>query len=115
MLSFSEIVASEEVASIFERGLADRKSLTSTERIRFDFLFSRIMADAANLYADHLDGFESAGMVNQLIFSLVPMLRTPGGLQYWSAWKATFDSAFRDKIDETLGGLSATSSRSPAV
>ncbi len=44
MLSFSEIVASEEVALIFESGLADRKSLTSTQRIRFDFLFSALQA-----------------------------------------------------------------------
>jgi hypothetical protein len=71
-LAYSDIIASEEVASIFKAGLADRSGLSSTERIRFNFLFSKVVADSANAFADQRDGLESAEMADITLSSILP-------------------------------------------
>jgi hypothetical protein len=111
--SYSEIIASEEVASIFEKGLADLESLTSTERLRFDFLFSRIMGAAQNLFQDQSDGYESSERLERHLLAVIPMLRSPGGLKYWSNRKAIYDPEFRRRLDQGLGSSSGASSHEP--
>ena len=101
--AYSEIIAQEDVALIFEKGLADPKSLSSTERIRFDFLLSKITGEAAILMADERDGLETSQMVEQLFVALRPMLRTPGGKAYWSRWGHTFDPAIQTRVESLLG------------
>ena len=98
---YSDIIA-HDVALIFEKGLADPKSLSSTERIRFDFLFSKILGDAAILMADHRDGLESSEMLDQTLSGILTMLGSAGGRAYWSRWGKTFDPEFRSRVESLL-------------
>lgn len=100
--AYSDIIAHEDVAVIFEKGLAHPESLSSTERVRFDFLFSKIAGDAAILMADHHDGLETFEMLDQTISGILPMLRSAGGRAYWSRWGKTFDPEFRSRVESLL-------------
>ena len=112
--AYSEIIAHEEVALIFEKALAHPESLSSTERIRFDFLFSKILGDAAVLMADHRDGLETSQMLDRTISGVLPMLRTAGGRAYWSRWGKTFDPEFQTRVELVLQGEPPPNGRSAA-
>ncbi len=98
----SEIIANESVARIFEKGLADRKSLSSTERIRFDTLLSRLVADCDLLVREQHEGFAETDMVDPSFVATTRLLRSPGGRQFWGQLRGSFTPAFQKRVDAVL-------------
>ena len=106
--SFAEIVASDEVAQIYEKGLQDRSSLTSTERLRFDYMFSRHLGETQLLYEEEDDGFVSPEVVEIEFRTLIPMVSSPGGRAYWTEWRKSYLPGFRERIDRAIASSHET-------
>jgi len=96
------IVMSGEVAALFVKGLNGLDDLSTGERIRFQsvLVMSIRRMEAVHVHAqlgsidrDMIQGF------NRSMFSL---LQTPGGLEWWTTAKATFNSQFVADVDTWL-------------
>ena len=112
---YSELIANEDFALIFEKGLAGREPLTSTERIRFDFFFSRMLADSDLMVAEQADGLATMEAVEPGIANMVSLLRTPGGRKCWKRLRGNLGADFRKRIDAGLDADELTSSAEPAA
>ena len=115
MSAHSEIIASEDVATIFDNGLKDRDLLSASERTRFDLLFSRMIGDAQILCEEEVEGYSNSRTVEYAITPLVRMLRAPGGAAYWAQWAHSFYPEFRDRIDAEIRVAAADPPSRPAA
>jgi len=98
----SELIANEDVARIFDKGLTDRNSLSSVERIRFDSFLSRLVSDCDLLLREQSEGFAETEMVEPSFVATTRLLRSPGGREFWKQLRRSFTPAFQKRVDAAL-------------
>jgi hypothetical protein len=98
----SLITQDREVARIYWSGLADRGSLSESERQRFDSLVSASLFIIAQEYAFLLDGALNERVWRTRVEGLKWQLRQRGVQQWWGDWSVVFDSEFQQFVNELL-------------
>ncbi len=87
-----------ELARIFNRGLADFKSLDPEEQTRFAFVMGDIIGNAASRYREVTAGVLSEKEFESEKDTVAPFLKTPGGRQFWERLSGRFPAEFRDYV-----------------
>ena len=98
----SDLIANEDVARIFEQGLADRDSLKSTDRIRFDFFFARMLSYTELQVLEEREGLATAESIELGVANLGRWLRTPGGRRFWERQRGSYGADLQRRIDAIL-------------
>ena len=104
---YGSIVENADVAELFQRGLADPKSLDTQERIRFAFLLAPFLAVAQLEFLDYKDGLRDSALFERNLSSRLRFLRAPGGREYWDQQRESYDPGFEARVDEWLADKSS--------
>jgi hypothetical protein len=93
---------SEEVARIYETGLADPDQLSGLEQTRFRVLMMSVMQafQAQYFQMAHSELFPEAWAAG--CHTLRRVLTQPGGARYWASYKHEFPAGFVREIDRVL-------------
>ena len=98
----SLIAQDPEVARIYWSGLADRDSLSESDRQRFDSLLSGVLFVTAQEYSFFLDGAVNERMWRNRVEGLKWQLRLSGVQQWWRDWSVLFEPEFRQFVNGLL-------------
>jgi len=103
------IVTNPELADLLVKGLNGKDDLTPGERVRLQGLFVMSMRRIEAVYVQRRLGSIDADLAEGFEKSLLPLLLTPEGAQWWKTAKSTFHAAFVDHVTVRLesGELSA--------
>ena len=103
------ILVHPEVAVLLLKGLADMASLSPEERLRFSsvLVMSLRRMEAVHVHAQL--GSIDMGLIRGFERSLFSLLQSPGGAEWWSTAKATFNSPFSAHVDSWLAEHNASS------
>ena len=98
--SFAAILgSSKEAASVFRRGLIDPDALDPDEKTQFTGLFAMLTLAAYNAFTEYELGIIDDDWLESSIASMLQMLGTPGGDDYWKTWSYGFTPSFRKFMD----------------
>ena len=97
----SSIAEDEALAELLERGLRGAE-LSSTERVRFDALFSRLFSAYEELFYLQRDSLVDSELWASRARNLSSYLRQPGGRDYWGRMRGLFAESFREFVDQQL-------------
>ena len=97
------IYTSAELSNIWNRGMADPKSLDDDERLRFRLALHNVIWGLWSQY----EQAELTGVSGQVWQSTKPILRriigSPGGKWFWSGYKHEFAESFVQEVDGIVG------------
>jgi hypothetical protein len=97
-----QVVANEDVATLYGKGAVDPDSLTEVERLRFRVLVQSILWTSWNAYAQT----RFTGLDTSIFDAQVPFIRrvvsTSGGRWVWREYKDEFEAGFRQEIEQIL-------------
>jgi hypothetical protein len=93
------IAENEELARIFNEGLIDFSKLNSTDRTRFAMLFAAFLSPLAVAFDETRIG---VGSVTRQSGGVALLLRTPGGRQWWQAFRDRYDHDFRRYVETEI-------------
>ena len=97
------IFENEEVARIYETGLADPDQHSGLEQIRFRVLMMSVMQAFQVQYFQmaHSELFPEAWAAG--CHTLKRVLTQPGGVRYWASYKHEYPATFVQEVDRVLG------------
>jgi len=96
------VFTSEEVASIYARGLEDPGSLDKIEVLRFRLMMASIVDTFLNMYSQtKMSGFSPDTWVAQAN-SARRVLRTNGGRWFWGVYGSEYNESFKEEIDTLI-------------
>ena len=90
------MVQDPEVARIYWDGIADRDSLSESDRRRFDPLLSIMVQGIAQQHQFQLDGIASPRAWEMTELALPWVFAQPGVRHWWREWSGGFPQDFRD-------------------
>ncbi len=93
------IAASSELARIFDEGLADSSKLDPTESTRFTFIFAEMISTCEELFIDSHSGIGESADFDQTARSTLPLLRAPGGREWWQRFGKNFTTEFQAYVN----------------
>ena len=93
------IIQDEDVARIYWDGLADRNSLSESDRRRFDPLLSLQIRITAEQFEFSRDEIGSARLWEEQEAGFLWQVQQPGLRQWWGEWRTTFSDDFRDYVE----------------
>jgi hypothetical protein len=105
------MVQDPEVARIYWNGIADRDSLSETDRQRFDALMYVDMKGQSQHFHFNREGLTGPEARQALEGDLSWSMSLPGMRDWWTDWRGHFDDAFGAFVDEV--SARADSSRWP--
>jgi len=96
------ITSDPDLAEIALKGFATGEEFTPVERVRFQGLLVMTFRRLEAVYVQCQLGSISPDMVNGFEQSLLPMLNTPAGKQWWESARRTFHDSFVVHVEERL-------------
>ncbi len=99
---FETIAPNPQLADVFLRGTTGLSALSPEEAVQF----SSVMFNIARPY-EELCHYKRVGAVEDWVWESVellalPLLTTPGGLEWWAKRRSWFTSAFQAHVDSAL-------------
>jgi hypothetical protein len=114
--SFAAVLgSSKEAASVFRRGLIDPDALDPDEKTQFTGLFTMLILAISNAFAEYELGIIDDESLESSSASLLVMLETPGGHDYWKTWRYASTPGFRSFVDAKRRDHQATPAAQQAV
>ena len=96
------IVASPDVARMFNEGLADPRSLSPEDVTRFIFLLGNLVGAEAGAFDEAHIGFAPESSLGRSRTTLRRFLLSPGGRWFWERFGADYHAEFRSFVDQVL-------------
>jgi len=96
--------SNKQVASVFQRGLGGSNNLDAEEQTQFVSLMSIPVISFQAAFNEYKLGLTSKEMLDTNA-SVLRLLQTPGGEQYWKDFAFTFTPEFRDYVDNACQKL----------
>jgi hypothetical protein len=97
------IAGSDETAEMFSQGLADPKSLSATQKVRFQFLITEVVfGPLETAEREWRMGTTDREDLDASCSHLAPLLSSPGGQWFWERHREEYAAEFRKYIDSFL-------------
>lgn len=93
------LITDPDVATIMDKGLQQTEPLTRIEVIRFDALMSQLLWGCYQAWQRYYED-DDGSWRNGTAPTVVSILRTPGGANWWRRRKAQFIDEFVRAVDE---------------
>jgi hypothetical protein len=96
------VTTNPELADIFVKFLSGDRELTPSERVRLQGLFVMSMRRIEAVYVQRALGSIDGEMADGFEKSLLPLLLTPEGAEWWKTAKSTFHKSFVAHVQQRL-------------
>jgi hypothetical protein len=97
------IAGSDGTAEVFRQGLADPKSLSATQKVRFQFLISEVVfGPLETAEKEWRMGTTNREELDAARSHVAPLLSSPGGQWFWELHRQEYASELQEYIDSLL-------------
>jgi len=97
------IAGSDETAEMFLQGLADPKSLSATQKVRFQFLIAEVVfGPLETAEREWRMGTTDSEELDAACSHVAPLLSSPGGRWFWELHRQEYAAELREYIDSLL-------------
>jgi hypothetical protein len=97
------IAGSDDTAEVLRQGLADPKSLSATQNIRFQFLISEVVfGPLETAEKEWRMGTTDREELDATRSHVAPLLSTPGGRWFWELHRHEYAAELQEYIDSLL-------------
>jgi len=104
------ISTNEDVAAIMVKGIPDPASLTPEERLRLASVFVATFRRLESVFVQNQLGSISDEMKEGFEFSIVNLLNTPFGREWWQSARVTFFQPYVEHLEQRASAAGLTTS-----